>query len=109
MAKKVERDNKGRFEPGTSGNPEGKPKGAVSKRTAIWNEIGEWFASEGLELYQANLVGMLKSNNPVKAAEGMKHYQALLEYFKPKLSRSDSKIDHTGAVPISITKNYKKE
>lgn len=108
MAKKKDdtgRDKKtGQFTEGNSG----KPKGAISKRTAIWHEIGDWFANEGLELYQKNLVGMLQSNNPVKAAEGMKHYQALLEYFKPKLSRSESKLDHSGGVPITITKNYKK-
>jgi hypothetical protein len=52
---------------------------------------------------------MLTSGNPIKKAEGMKHYQALLEYFKPKLSRTDSQITHEGAVPITINKNYSKE
>ena len=36
----------------------------------------------------------------------MKHYQALLEYFKPKLSRTDGSIEHKGDIPITIKKNY---
>lgn len=66
-----------------------KPKGAVSNKTKIWNEIGEWFSNEGLEAYQEELIKM-KDESP---AEFMKRYETMMEYFKPKLSRAD--VDHT--------------
>jgi len=99
------RDKKGRFSKGNKG----KPKGAISEKTKIWEEVGDWFVNEGLEAYTENLEDMLTSTNPIKKAEGMKHFNALLEYFKPKLSRTDSKIEHKGDIPITINKNYKKE
>jgi hypothetical protein len=99
-----ERKKNGQFAQGNSG----KPKGAISERTRIWNEIGEWFKGEGLEAYQKNLTGMLQSGNPTKQLEGMKRFEALLEYFSPKLARTDSTVKHEGDVPITIKKTYKK-
>lgn len=99
------RNENGRFEKGAPG----RPKGAISERTKVWNEIGDWFKSEGLAAYQDNLKGLMESKNPVKQMEGMKRYEALLEYFSPKLARTDSTVKHEGSMPITITKNYKKE
>lgn len=72
----------------TKGNP-GRPVGAKSERAKIWSEIGEWFKSEGLEAYKDKLIEMQR-NDP---AEFMKRYETMLEYFAPKLSRSN--IDHS--------------
>ena len=66
------------------GNP-GKPKGAISEKTAIWNEIGEWFSGEGIEAYQEELMKM-RENAP---NEFLKRFEAMLEYFQPKLSRTE--------------------
>lgn len=78
-------DDRGKF---AKGNP-GKPKGAIHEKTRIWNEIGEWFKNEALELYKDNLIEMME--DPKQKAEAMKRYEALLEYFAPKLSRVESK------------------
>ena len=74
-------ENTGKF---VKGNP-GKPKGAVSEKTKIWNEIGDWFKSDGLEAYQSELKKM-KDSEP---KEFLKRYEAMLEYFAPKLQRTE--------------------
>jgi|SRR5690554_1342921 len=66
------------------GNP-GKPKGAVSEKTRIWNEISDWFKSEGIEAYQEELMRMREENT----GEFLKRFEAMLEYFQPKLSRTE--------------------
>lgn len=81
-------DENGKF---AKGNP-GKPKGAIHEKTRIWNEIGEWFRNEALELYKENLIELMR--DPKQKAEAMKRYEALLEYFAPKLSRTEVKGDH---------------
>ena len=73
------------------GNP-GKPKGAVSEKTRIWNEISEWFTGEGLEAYQEELAKM-KEEDP---KEFLKRYETMLEYFAPKLSRADVDLTSDG-------------
>ncbi len=79
------RNEDGTFVKGVSGNPDGKPKGAISEKTRIWNEIGEWFRGEGIEAYQEKLMDM-KQENP---NEFLKRFEAMLEYFQPKLSRTE--------------------
>jgi len=66
-----------------------KPKGAISTKTAIWNEIGEFFTTGLLQDY-VEALQELKEND---TEEFMKRYEIMLEYFAPKLSRSS--IDHT--------------
>ena len=96
------------FVKGQSGNPKGKPKGAVSEKTKIWNEIGEWFANEGIEQYKDNLLDMLTSDVPAIKAEGMKRFEALLEYFKPKLQRTETDITSKGESVNVPTINFTK-
>ena len=73
--------NTGKFK---EGNP-GKPKGAISEKTAVWNEISEWFKGEGIEAYQEELM-KIRDNAP---NEFLKRFEAMLEYFQPKLSRTE--------------------
>ena len=77
-----------RGKPFKKGHKGAKPKGAISEKTKVWNEIGEWFASDGIEQYKTNLSEMLSSGNPVQRAEGMKRLEAMMEFFKPKLNRT---------------------
>jgi hypothetical protein len=72
-----------------------KPKGAISTKTAIWNEIGEFFTTGLLQDY-VKALQELKEND---TEEFMKRYEIMLEYFAPKLSRSS--IDHSGKVDTS--------
>ncbi len=67
------------------GHPGLKPKGAISEKTRVWNEISEWFKGEGIEAYQEKLMDM-KDENP---NEFLKRFEAMLEYFQPKLSRTE--------------------
>jgi hypothetical protein len=52
----------GKFKKGNKG----KPKGAISQKRKIWDEVGDWFVNEGLEAYTENLEEMLTSGNPIK-------------------------------------------
>jgi len=82
------------FEKGLSGNPHGRPVGAVSDKVRMWNELGEWFVSEGAQK-------CMRIMNDMEDEEYIKHYTALLEYFKPKQAR----VTHAGdsRAPVVIT------
>ncbi len=49
------RNDKGHLLPGHGGL---KPKGAVSERVKMWNELGEWFVQEGVE-FGGRVLGFL--------------------------------------------------
>lgn len=70
------------------GNP-GKPKGAVSEKRKMWDEIGEAYRNELMPIYYTNLIAMMRSADPKIKEEGMKRMEASFEYFQPKLSRSE--------------------
>jgi hypothetical protein len=91
------------FEKGKSGNPEGRTKGSINVKTKVWNEIGEWFANEGLEAYKNNLMDLMTNEDDKIKSEAMKRYEALLEYFRPKLSRSEVKSEVTESIKIDFT------
>ena len=94
------------FKKGESGNPKGKPKGAVGKKTAIWNEIGEWFASDGIETYKANLIELMNSDDPDTKLKAMDKFNALIEFFKPKLARTELVGDEKKPLNIEVIKTY---
>ena len=81
------------FKKGQSGNPKGKAKGTISKKTAMWHEIGDWFVGDGIEAYKSNLVELLTHENVDVRLKAMDKFNALIEFFKPKLSRSEIKGD----------------
>ena len=81
MAKEIKRKPDGTFDKGTMG----KPKGAISEKTRVWNEISEWFKGEGIEAYQEELM-RIRQESP---NEFLKRFEAMLEYFQPKLSRTE--------------------
>ncbi len=70
-----------KFEKGKSGNPKGKPKGAVSEKAKFWNELKDFMVHEGAEKFREELM-KLKGQSYVIA------YNQSLEYFQPKLSRT---------------------
>lgn len=72
-------NSKGKF---AKGNP-GKPKGALSKKTEQWHEIGNYLVNEGADRF----IGILRDQEDEKF---LQHYTTILEYFKPKQSRVDS-------------------
>jgi len=85
----MKRNKSGQFAKGNKG----KPKGAVSKKRLMWEELGEYIVSEGAEKYMAYLKSM-------KTSDFAKRFEAILEYFQPKLSRSDQ--HNSGEVSINV-------
>jgi hypothetical protein len=76
----------GKFKPGNPGG--GRPKGVPSERTKRWEELGEYLVTRGAE----RTMNMLDS---LSDEEFIKHYKDLLEYFKPKQSRIEAKVEST--------------
>ena len=83
------------FEKGVSGNPSGRPQGAVSDKVRMWNELGEWFVQEGA-------AKCMRIMNDMEDEEYIKHYTALLEYFKPKQARITHSGDEKAPVIIHV-------
>ncbi len=83
------------FEKGKSGNPNGRPVGTVSDKVKMWNELGEWFVSEGAQK-------CMRIMNDMEDEEYIKHYTALLEYFKPKQARITHSGDEKAPVIIQV-------
>jgi DNA-binding Lrp family transcriptional regulator len=83
------------FEKGISGNPNGRPIGAVSDKVKMWNELGEWFTQQGA-------AKCMRIMNEMEDEEYIKHYTALLEYFKPKQARVTHAGDEKSPVVINV-------
>lgn len=83
------------FEKGISGNPNGRPVGAVSEKTKMWEQLGEWFVAEGA-------AKCMRIMNDMEDEEYIKHYTALLEYFKPKQARITHSGDEKAPVIIQV-------
>ena len=83
------------FPKGVSGNPSGRPQGAVSDKVRMWNELGEWFV-------QAGAAKCMRIMSEMEDEEYIKHYTALLEYFKPKQARITHSGDEKAPVIIQV-------
>jgi DNA-binding Lrp family transcriptional regulator len=83
------------FEKGKSGNPNGRPVGAISDKVKMWNELGEWFTQQGA-------AKCMRIMNDMEDEEYIKHYTALLEYFKPKQARITHSGDEKAPVIIQV-------
>lgn len=81
----AERTKSGQFTKGHSGF---KPPGAISKKTVLWNELGEFFINDGAKKFIKEIMS-LEGEKYVKA------YAMMAEYFKPKLSRVEMTDDLT--------------
>jgi hypothetical protein len=83
------------FEKGISGNPSGRPQGAVSDKVKMWNDLGDWFVQEGA-------AKCMRIMNGMEDEEYIKYYTALLEYFKPKQARITHSGDDKAPVIIQV-------
>lgn len=73
------------FAKGQSGNKKGRPKGSVSEKTRQWDALGEAITTKHTERFNRILCGC-------EDDKFMALYLQTLEYFKPKLGRTE----HTG-------------
>jgi len=84
----------GRGRPFAKGNP-GKPKGAISEKTRMWEELGQYVVTEGAERAMAVLAAM-------DDEDFLSAYMQMLEYFKPKQARVTHSGDADGPVQIIV-------
>ena len=76
---------------GVSNNPNGRPKGTVNERTKQWEELGKAL----LERHSERANQVLDNLEDDKFID---QYAKLLEYFKPKLARSEVKQENAPSV-----------
>ena len=89
----VERESNGYFKKGSGG----RPKGAKNQRTKQWDALGESIMNEHTERFNAMLAKLDEK-------EFGEMYLKVLEYFKPKLSRSEVKADVSNKhQPVQLT------
>ena len=89
------------FIKGASGNPNGRPIGAKGKKTEMWNEMKDFMMENGMKAYKNKLQEMLESDNPIIFMEAMKRFEALLEYFAPKLARTTLANDEYNPIDMN--------
>lgn len=77
----------------TKGHGGLKPKGAVSKKTKLWEKLGEFVVNDGAEQFMNNIITLMSSKDPKEVALGMSMYKDTIEFFKPKLSRQELKAN----------------
>ena len=77
------------FVKGKSGNPKGKPKGALGIKTKQWEEFGRQLLEENTET-AAKIINDSAKQSPERF---MAYYFQLIEYFKPRQSRVESKTE----------------
>lgn len=92
---------KGYFQKGNSG----KPKGAISEKTKLWNKLGEFVKTDMTEKFMVEVMTL-------EGREFVQAYKDILEFFKPKLARQEIKAEVNdvtvrsfNVVPASIKKS----
>jgi hypothetical protein len=86
---------KSRFKPGTSGNLQGKPKGAISLKTKGWELLKETITTELTDKFMQEM-------SKLDGQQYINAYLNVLEFFRPRLSRTESKIENTNVEQVVI-------
>ena len=86
----------GKFKKGVSGNPKGKPKGAVNKSTDLARTAIAKFVDDNSDKFELWLDEIYKEHG---AKEAFACVKDLIEYHVPKLSRQELK--HEGEVTLN--------
>lgn len=79
------------FTKGQSGNPNGKPPGTKSERLKQWEALGEFIQGQHAEEFNGVLHSLFSSSEMHERVSGAELYLKVLEYFKPKLARTEMK------------------
>ena len=77
------------YKKGESGNLAGRPKGSKTERTKQWDELHESIISGHADAFNKIMADFSESDPHAFVT----HYTRILEYFKPKYSRVEQKID----------------
>lgn len=86
------------FKKGQSGNPAGRPQGAIGEKAELWNQLGEFIVTTGAQRAMEALMEM-------ENEEFLKNYMTMLEYFKPKQARNVHASDSNSPVIVQIHGN----
>ncbi|WP_185217519.1 DUF5681 domain-containing protein [Sphingobacterium mizutaii] len=96
MAKQPQKANKTSIKKGVSGNPKGRPKGAVNKVTARQKAT--------IEMVMDNLAETIIDDlAQVNSSRRLQVYIDLMNYIKPKLSATKNETDVKQDVNIKIS------
>ena len=85
--------NSGQFR---KGNP-GKQKGTISKKSKEWEALGKFITGGEAKRFKEE---MAKLNGK----DFINSYMQVLEYFQPKLQRTENKHEHEGGINVIIKK-----
>lgn len=93
----VLRDEGGLWKKGASGNPNGRPKGSITRKTAILTTFCDSILTGGGEKFKTELMKL-------EGKEYVQAYLSLLEYSMPKMAR----VEHTGdGESVKVTQVFK--
>ena len=92
---KQKRNGRHLFEKGVSGNPKGKPKGAVSLKTQGWELLKESITSGLTDKFMQEM-------SKLDGQQYINAYLNVLEFFRPRLSRTESKVEQTNVEQVVI-------
>lgn len=97
-------DENGKFKKGNklSGNK----KGNKIKRVEAWEQLGKHIEELHTEKFNEFLMQLWNSNTKRDKILAAELYLKVLDYFKPKLSRSTTDNKHDFNQPIIIEKTY---
>ena len=80
-------------------NPEGRPKGSKNKKTEQWEEFSAWFLTEGMSKLEREMA-ILEGKDYIVTVKD------LLEYFKPKLARTELAGDKDNPIQANVTVEF---
>ena len=80
---------------GQSGNPNGKPKGAVSAKTKGWELLKETITTGLTDKFMQEM-------QQLEGTAYINAYLNVLEFFRPRLSRVESKVENTNVEQVVI-------
>jgi hypothetical protein len=76
-------------------NPNGKPKGTVSLKTKGWDLLKETITTELTDKFMQEM-------NKLDGQQYINAYLNVLEFFRPRLSRTESKVEQTNVEQVVI-------
>ncbi len=97
------------FEEGKSGNPNGRPIGAKSKKTLEWEQFGKNFLEGTMPRFAEIVEEWMDSDDNDLRYKAMGLTRDMIEYFKPKLSRAQLSSDEGTQIEFRIGYNQTPE